>query len=108
MRAWVKLRKAAELMEMSRLGAFKRLRRLQEVTGVQFLRRDSESCPWEVNLRALQRHLSGEEEKTQLTNKELLMRVEQLTQRLVGFRALAMKLKRRIDRLEEERLAETG
>lgn len=107
-RAWLRMREAAALMGMTRLGAFKRLRRLQERTGRMFLRRDTESCPWEVNAAALRDWMSGETERREGKEVELSAKMENLIRRVGALRMTNIRLRKRIERLERLRLTDTS
>lgn len=57
--AWIRIGEAAKMMGMSRLGATKRLRRLETATGQRILRQTGSRSPIEVNVAALRSVTEG-------------------------------------------------
>jgi hypothetical protein len=57
--AWIRIGEAAKMMGMSRLGATKRLRRLETATGQRILRQTGSRSPIEVNVEALRSVTEG-------------------------------------------------
>lgn len=98
---WVRISEAARMMGMSRLGATKRLRRLEESTGQRILRQPGHRAPIEVNVEALRRVTEGTIETMDRDLENMRSQLAFMGTRLDAMRSVSKKHRAEVMKLLE-------